>query len=299
MQNSTSEISSPLLSQATRRQLSFPERGVEIGLLDWGGNGPPLLFHHANGFCKGLWAQVADNLRHDYRVFAMDARGHGDSRFLGEARSFDWDEFALDVLAVAETLCHELDVPRLAAGVGHSFGGTSILGAASRRPELFGTTILLDPVTPPAEVTPERAIHIEGMVGRAAKRRADWPTRVEAREWFAERELFATWVPEALGLYVLDGLRERPQGGFELKCHPSVEAAVFSGGHMDLETLVSKATSPCLWIWAEKGNFPRPRHEQLVALMADARLEVASAGHLIPMEQPSWVAERIRRWLQA
>ncbi len=284
-----------LLDLAQRRHLELAHRGVDIALLDWGGEGPPILLHHANGFCKGVFGRVVEELGRDFRVLAMDGRGHGDTRFLGADPSLGWDEFALDIVAVAEALCAELGVSRLAAGVGHSFGGTSMLGAAARRPELFATTLLLDPVTPhepPGGVLPP---HANELVERARKRRADWPDAAEARAWFAERALFADWDPTALDLYVLDGLRPLPTGGVGLKCSPEVEAAVFAGRKPDLERLAEKASPPCLWVWAEGGNFPRDRHQGLVDQMPDARLEVAPCGHLIPMECPGWVAAALRR----
>ena len=60
-----------LLDRAEARRLVLPERGVEVALLDWGGAGPLALLHHANGFCKGLWALVAEGLCDRYRVIAM------------------------------------------------------------------------------------------------------------------------------------------------------------------------------------------------------------------------------------
>jgi pimeloyl-ACP methyl ester carboxylesterase len=291
-----------ILARAQRRHIQLPERGVEVALLDWGGDGPPALLHHANGFCKGLWGLVAEGLWDDYRVLAMDARGHGDTRFLPgrewDGQPFGWDAFAEDVVAVGDALCRELAVPALALAVGHSFGGTSVLGAAARRPELFERIVLLDPVTPPPPelAGPERVEHVESMAERARKRRADWPSREEAREWWAERDFFATWQPGALDLYVQDGLRRRGDGQVELKCSPEVEAAVFSGSELDLRTQAERATPPCLWLWAEQGDFPLEFHQTLAALMPAARFETIAAGHLIPMERPDLVVEAIRRF---
>ena len=290
-----------LLARAERRSLVLPGRGVEIALLDWGGDGPLALLHHANGFCKGIWALVAEGLRADYRVVAMDARGHGDSSRPGGALGdvFAWDEFALDLVALAEQLLAERGDTRLALGIGHSFGGTSMLGAASRRSELFGRLVLVDPVTPPPPdmEPPEDPAHIRDIVAGALKRRADWPSAEEARAWWAERDFFSAWQPEALDLYVLDGLRSRVGGGVELKCPPEVEAAVFRQSRsLDVRALARRTATPCLWLWARGGNFPLPFHQTLVAMMPDARLEELDAGHLVPMERPELVVEAVRRF---
>ncbi len=280
-----------LLGKATARRLSLPDRGVEIALLDWGGEGPPALFHHANGFCKGIWAQVAAGLCGHFRVVAMDARGHGDSRFLSEEPSFGWEVFARDVVAVAEALCDEFGVSGLGLGVGHSFGGTSILGAAALRPELFEGLVVLDPVTPPPAAG--RDSPGSELARRARKRRCEWPSREEARAWLAERELFSSWDPVALDLYLLDGLRPAARGGVELKCPPWVEAAVFSGDRLDLAAWLERVEATCLWVWAERGSFPRALQEGLAAGMRRSQFRVAHTGHLLPMEAPRWVADAI------
>ena len=293
------ERAEALLAAGAPRRLRLAERGVEIALLDFGGPGPLALAHHANGFCKGTWAEVAALLRGRVRVVAMDARGHGDSSRPDAPEAYAWREFAADLAAVAQRLIAETGRP-LALGIGHSFGGTSLLGAESLAPGRFERLLLLDPVTPPpaAQAPPERASHVESMVDAARRRRADWPSRAEARAWFAERSLFASWRPEALDLYVLDGLRERPDGGVELKCPGAVEAAVFSQGDaLDLPAWVRGLTPPALWLWAERGNFPLAYYEALAASMRAARVERAPAGHLIPMERPDLVADAALRLL--
>jgi pimeloyl-ACP methyl ester carboxylesterase len=295
---SSTDRAQALLAAATPRRLPLPERGVEIALLDFGGAGPLALAHHANGFCKGMWAEVASLLHGRVRLVALDARGHGDSSQPEAPEAYGWSEFALDFAAVAERLVAESGRP-LALGIGHSFGGTSLLGAEAHAPGRFERMLLIDPVTPPpGPAGPERAVHVEGMVDAARRRRADWPSRAEARAWFAERSLFASWRPEALDLYVLDGLRERPGGGVELKCPGAVEAAVFARGDgVDLAGWARGAAPPALWLWAERGNFPLPYYEALAASMRAARVEKAPAGHLIPMERPDLVADAALRLL--
>jgi pimeloyl-ACP methyl ester carboxylesterase len=288
-----------LLAAATPRRLVLPERGVEIALLDFGGPGPLALAHHANGFCKGMWAEVAHALGSGARVVALDARGHGDSSRPEGSRAFAWREFARDLAAVTARLVAEAGRP-LALGIGHSFGGTSLLGAAAERPELFERLLLVDPVTPPAPALrgPERAEHVAQMVDAARRRRSEWPSRAEARAWFSERSLFAGFSQVALDLYVQDGLREGRAGGVELKCPGAVEAAVFEQGEaLDLSAWTKGLAQPALWLWAERGNFPLELYEALAGSMARARVERVPAGHLIPMERPDLVAEAARRLL--
>ena len=140
------------LPGVARRKLRL-DAGVEIALLDWGGDGPLALLYHANGFCAGVWGLVAASLRQHYRVIAMDARGHGDSSRPAGARAYHWDRFAEDGIAVAERLLEESGRRSVALGLGHSFGGTSLLSVAARRPDLFERLILVDPVVPAPAAT--------------------------------------------------------------------------------------------------------------------------------------------------
>ena len=290
---------SNLLSSATPRRLPLPERGVELALLDFGGNGPLALAHHANGFCKGMWAEVAHRLRDRLRLVAFDARGHGDSSRPEGPGAFAWPEFARDFAALASRLVAETGAP-LALGIGHSFGGTSLLGAAAERPELFERLLLLDPVAPPPPALrgPERAEHVSQMSERARRRRGEWPSRAEARAWLSERSLFSAFTPAAVELYLLDALRERPDGSVELKCPGAVEAAVFEQGeNFDLALWTKGLAAPALWLWAERGNFPLALYEALAASMRAARIERVPAGHLIPMERPELAADAALRLL--
>ena len=283
------ERAAEILALGERQRLSLPERDAEIGLIDWGGTGPVALLHHANGFCKGVLGPLAMQLREHFHVYAMDARGHGDSTPPPPGAVFRWAEFARDVVAVAEHLVDRHGAP-VALGLGHSFGGTSMLGAASRRPELFEKLVLVDPVTPVPSVSAP-AEPPNDLIEKAQKRRADWPTRIEAREWWQERPLFEEWLPEAIDLYALDGLRDRPDGSVELKCSPVVESAVFqTGWTVDVTALAYGMTTPTLWLWARHGNFAREGYERLAASMASARVETLDAGHLVAMERPELVS---------
>ncbi|MBW2716905.1 MAG: alpha/beta fold hydrolase, partial [Deltaproteobacteria bacterium] len=112
-----------MLSRAHRRKIVLPNSAIEIALLDWGGEGPLALLHHATGFCAAVWAPVAELLNEHYRVIAMDARGHGDSTKPEGADAYHWEFFGRDVLGVAEVLAAEHPEGRVALGVGHSIGG--------------------------------------------------------------------------------------------------------------------------------------------------------------------------------
>lgn len=286
-----------MLRDVKRRRLALPERGVEIALIDFGGDGPPLLAHHANGFCAALWAPVAERLRAHFHVVAMDARGHGDSSHPEDPAAFAWKEFALDLGAVADRLAEEAGRP-LAVGLGHSFGGTSTLAAAAASPGRFERVVCVDPVIVPAEVPDAaRRAHSSALVEGALRRRSSWPGRDAAIAHLGSKPLFAEWTERALALYVDEGMTRGADGRVELKCAPEVEAAVFGGpGDFDVHARVVDLATPTLLLWARRGNFPRAVYEALVAPMRDARIEDVDAGHLMTMEQPDLVTDAVLRF---
>ena len=283
------------------RRIPLPENGVEIALLDWGGDGPLVFMHHANGFCAGTLGLVAEALVPRFRVIGMDARGHGDSSKPEEPAAYAWAHFAADYLAVAERLAVECGGGRVAVGLGHSFGGTSVLGAAAQRPELFDRLVLVDPVIPPPpevlaayDADPERSARLTRLIEGARKRRPIWPNLADAREHFESRSLFADWLPEALDLYLEYGLRQRADGQVELRCPGEVEAAVFSqSGRLDVADLARRATVPAVVLWARHGDFPPAVYQRVFAAMEDARVVDVDSGHLVPMEHPELVVAAV------
>jgi pimeloyl-ACP methyl ester carboxylesterase len=287
------------LPDVARRRVALAT-GVELALLDWGGAGPLALLHHANGFCAGVWGLVAAKLCGRYRVIALDARGHGDSsRPEGDA-AYQWERFPEDVVALAEHLVGELERPRVALGLGHSFGGTALLGAASRRPDLFERLVLVDPVTPPppdSAAARLRRPHTNALAAGARRRTHVFASREDARGRWARRSLFAACDPRALDLYAVHGLRERPDGRVELKCPGAVEAAIFESASIDVAAWARGVRAPTLFLWAKRGNFSRATYEKLAASMPAGAVADVDAGHLVPLERPDLVVDAVEEFM--
>jgi pimeloyl-ACP methyl ester carboxylesterase len=51
--------------------------GVRLHYLEWPSDSPPLLIIHGNGHSGGVFAPLAERLAGEFRVFALDLRGHG------------------------------------------------------------------------------------------------------------------------------------------------------------------------------------------------------------------------------
>ena len=286
-----------MTAHAERRRLRLPS-GIEIALLDWGGDGPLALLHHANGFCAGLWGLVAERLRPHFRLVAMDARGHGESSKPdpASAASYEWTRFGEDAGAVAHMLASELRAPSL-FGIGHSFGGTALMMASAADPALFRRLVLVDPVLPsPAffanVLASPGSRENRDLAASARKRRQVFASRAEARDTWAGRAVFQRWDPRALDLYAEYGLVPHAGGGVELACPGEIEATIFDHARrFDAWELATRVGVPALILCAERGNFGRAMYDQIAARMRDARVVDVPTGHLVPMERPDLVAE--------
>ena len=288
----------------TRRRVPGCAPDVEIALLDWGGEGDLVLLHHANGFCGATLAPIANALSDRYRVVTMDARGHGDStsvRPIGDPNPYDWTWLAADLRAVVREILELTERDRIELAIGHSFGGALILDSAKNEPALFGNLLLCDPVIVESAMPGENESGSRGpdLAVGARKRRDRFSTRAEAFEHFGSRGLFANFTPEALALYVGEGLAPTPDGDFALKCKPEVEAAIFSSVALtDLFTDADKVTADVTFLHALGGNFSRERYDALASRMTSARVEGLDVGHLFPLEEPERVLAIVDELIQ-
>jgi pimeloyl-ACP methyl ester carboxylesterase len=281
-------------AQVLRRRLRLAS-GIEIALLDWGGDGPCVLLHHANGFCAGLWGGVAERLRPHFRPIAMDARGHGASSKPDPSipANYEWTRFGEDVGEVARQLVADLGAKNL-FGVGHSFGGTALMMAGAADAGLFRSLVLVDPVLPSPAFFEGRPPPAENrdLAASARKRRQVFASRAEARDTWAGRAVFESWDPRALDLYAEYGLAPHAGGGVELACPGEIEATIFDQARkLDAWKLAAQVRVPSLILCASRGNFGRALYEQVAARMRDARIVDVPTGHLVPMERPDLVAE--------
>jgi len=289
---------------ATRRRVPGSTPGVEISLLDWGGEGDLIFLHHANGFCAATLAPIANALSDRYRVVAMDCRGQGDSTSVdptGDPNPYDWERLAADLRVAVHSILEIAGRDRVELAIGHSFGGALILYAAQSEPALFSNILLCDPVIverikPSENQSPPRGLD---MAAGARKRRDRFPTRAVAFEHFRTRGLFAAFPPEALALYVGEGIGPTPDGDFALKCKPEIEAAVFlNAAASDVFAHADKVTADVTFVHAERGNFSRETYNELAGRMPSAQVEGLDAGHLFPLEEPEQVLAIVDRLIQ-
>lgn len=111
---------------------------LQISYWDWGNEGaPPLVLVHGGKDHARSWDRVAEALRNDYHVVALDLRGHGDSDW-SPGGNYGLPDNALDVLRVIETVGSPARV------LAHSYGGSVCLLAAGSFPEHFASLVVIE-----------------------------------------------------------------------------------------------------------------------------------------------------------
>ena len=99
---------------------------VSIHGLEWPSNGPLAILLHANGLCAESWIVVAEKLTERYRVFALDARGHGGSSSPTPPHAYDWQHFVSDTISVCNQILTETGYSDFALVAGSSLGVSSV-----------------------------------------------------------------------------------------------------------------------------------------------------------------------------
>ncbi|MFE9918396.1 alpha/beta fold hydrolase [Micromonospora sp. NPDC005553] len=79
----------------------FAVGGRRLSYLDFGGPGQPLLALHGHYNEASTFAPLADALAPQWRVIALDQRGHGES---DRAESYERDDNVADVAALHQHL---------------------------------------------------------------------------------------------------------------------------------------------------------------------------------------------------
>jgi len=116
----------------------FAGTEVTVNYAEGPDNGPPLVFIHGLGGRWVNWQQVMTEMVDTWHVYAVDLRGHGDSGRVTD--KYQFDHYPDDVI---EFLREVVGIPAFL--MGHSLGGVTAVGVASRVPDSILGLVLEDP----------------------------------------------------------------------------------------------------------------------------------------------------------
>lgn len=258
-----------------------------------------MLFAHANGFNAGTYRRMLSSIDDRFDVFALDLRGHGrNSRPAEATRLADWSPYRDDVLAAVDAIEAEYGAAGAWRLAGHSLGGISVLLAAAERPELKELRL----IDPPMALAPLWLVRSPLWAPIAARvplfagaktRRSHWQSRADVEQSYARKPIFRRWAPGVLEDYLLDGLRDAPDGA-HLACATDWEYATFAAQRDDnfkaLRRVTRRAGAEVAIIGLGQDSPFWVSARRRAARLGAQVLEKNQAGHLWPMETPEEAA---------
>lgn len=134
-----------------KAQFVTVQPGVKLEVLDWGGNGPPLIFLSGMGGTGHSFDGFAEKFTGNHHVYAVSRRGFGASSLPPLiSANYDADRLGDDVLVVMDAL--KIEKPVLA---GHSIAGEELSSIGTRHPEKIAGLVYLDALGSYAFYNPE------------------------------------------------------------------------------------------------------------------------------------------------
>ncbi len=265
-----------------KSSMMLPGRGSgALAFLDFGSPSRPvdLVFLHANGFNAGTYRSILTPLAANYRILAIDQRGHGETSLETDLKGRrDWFDLRDDLLAFLAAL----DLRHVVLS-GHSMGATTSLLAAATEPTCCRRLVLFDPVIlPPGQDAVLQDSRLEQAAGR---RRAVFPNRAEAIKSYTGRGAFRTWPDGILHDYVAAGFHDLPSGEVMLACAPAWEASGYVAHGHDPWVALRLAQCPIDILRAETAS---TFHIGEASTLAGDRTQITTvpgSTHFLPMER--------------
>ena len=122
-------------------QQFFDANGIRLHYADWSASAPDapaIVLLHGLQDCARSWDVFAAAMRSDYRVIALDSRGHGDSAH-APPDAYGFRDYITDVEALVEHLALSDFIL-----VGHSAGARYAFVFAAEHPELIRALVVVD-----------------------------------------------------------------------------------------------------------------------------------------------------------
>lgn len=276
-----------------------------IPFQDFGGDGPPLHFAHANGYPPLAYLPLIETLTPRYHVYSMLFRPLWPGAPMSPDDINDWGPFVDDLFDFFE---ERGAAGQRVIGVGHSLGAMVTLAAALCRPELFRAVVLLDPV-----LFNRRFLFLWGLfqklglarqvhplVGATLRRRRVFDSVEAMFNHYRRVPIFSRIDAAGLRAYVAATARPRPDGQVELAYSPEWEVRVYETGYFNLWNELKNLRPPLLVVWGrESDTFRPPVARKLQAFVPNAVIHgFQGAGHLVPLEKPAEVGAVIQSFLE-
>lgn len=275
-------VSALVTNLVRHRYISVPGgllHALEFGA-DGGGDVPPLLLLHGVTGHAWMWHDVAQRLSVSRRVIAYDLRGHGDSQWSANGRYNSEDH-----IADLEALADAMGLKRFSMA-GLSWGALIGIGYAVRHPQRVERMAIID--VEPSFLADENAV---------LERPASFGSFDELLAW--ERNANPSSSDALLALFARHSVRPSEGGGWTRK-HDPYFLRRWPFRRDDRWSELRSLRLPLVLINGERSFVREEVMKDMAACVPGAQFEVVNdTGHLIPLEAPDALAQRLARFLDA
>ena len=252
------------------RRRQFRHDDLTLSYLDTGGRAQTLIALHALWMEAATYTRLAEALAPEWRVIALDQRGHGHSE---HAPSYTREDYIGDVAALLEHL--EVDKAVL---LGNSLGGVNAYQFAARHPERVEALVIED-------------------IGAAPDADASFVLAWEGT--FPTREGLEEHIGQRLLPYLTDSFRSTPNG-WRLAFEPRemLESQRQLNGDHWADWLATQC--PALLIRGRESRITTQNQlAEMAARRPNTRLVTLDGGHVVHMDNPNGFANTVREFLCA
>ena len=284
------------MAGSTKPREDFIEaNGLRFRSREWGDTRTKhaVLLLHGYAETSEIWLEVGPDLGREFRVVALDLRGHGQSSY---ATNQDYSRTAQ--VEDLEALVEQLGL-RSVTLVGHAMGGADAICYAAEHPEAVSALVLVE--TAP-EVLRSGMETLRRMVGTADQ----FSSLEEAIETFRPFYPYAT--TEQLERRVLGALKS-DNGAYVWDFDPifrdatarPIEPDPGQRRFHDLWDSADQLQCPMMIVRGAETDMLTPEAiQRLHRRVVGSRVSlIEDAGHPVPTDQPAMLALNIREFLQS
>lgn len=279
------------------RYYDFTEGGLSNG--DGSNNEaerPCAHFYGGNGFAAGVYQPLLDELGEQFNLTSLAMRGYWYDKPTANILTREQDADALIIFL-------EKMYSQPVVGIGHSQGATATAIAAAKRPDLFSSLYLIEPVTFTKAQTlfynlmPRRVKLGQEPFKSTLSKQADWDSIQQYYEFLRNHRAFKRLSDEHLFIFAQNSLVKNNSGGYSLLFSPEQELASYFGTPYINGALkqLNKVNLPYTLIIGKPTIFISDKvracwksivpNQQIITL--------PKFGHLLPMEAPIECAQLI------
>ena len=277
----------------TTKNTTIHNKGAQIFFLN--SKGTNAIFYGANGFPIGTYSEFLKELSPSFNLNCLSPRACWPN--IGDpALQTNWETYADDLIAFIEQECSE---PVLV--IGHSQGATAAIIAASKRPELFKSLILIEPASVSTllgyliKYTPYFIKKNFQPFKSGIQKQDVWESREVFYNFYRKHKAYKRFPDKVLKDYAEYGLKPLDKGGFTLTFSSKWETSNYT-------------LAPTIWNYLKKVKIPikviagKPSlfftndvRNKWRKISPNSSLEINKEfGHLFPLEAPDVCAKMIR-----